>query len=102
MTNLQQKLTELLNEMQNSGSTDFQASLNSYLEEDKKRFEEIAQEQKDISDSIKEILRYDDMTFANATEEAEEFIRLDREAKQILRKQKELQSFVDFLKKGAF
>ncbi len=98
MSNLQQKLTELLNEMQNQKvDVDYPQKLSEHFAEQNARLVEIARAQKELNETAKETLRYSDMNLTNILDEMEEYISLEKEAKRILADFKRLQNYNAYL-----
>ena len=92
---VQAKISELIIELQKEKSVNFTEALDRYLEDDKVRIEEIKQEMKDLSETIKEALRYSDVTFENCLSEAEDYFALKKELRGIEGRRISLENFIN-------
>lgn len=60
------------------------------------RLEEIKEEMKDLSDSVKETLSYNDMTLDNVLDEVQEYTSLKIEQDSIRRKMQRIEEYISF------
>jgi chromosome segregation ATPase len=92
---VQAKISELIIELQKEKSVNFTEALDRYLEDDKVRIEEIKQEMKDLSEAIKEALRYNDVTFEDCLNEAEDYFALKKDLRSLENKRINLENFIN-------